>query len=288
LDADSMPARQRTILVTFATEGFYGQQKWLNDSAREHGVSESAAWTDVQLRLTDFYRDNRQIFASRRGFGYWLWKPYVILHALERANPGDFIIYYDVGRREMPHEISRPLEPLLEWCAVSNGGMLPGVYVPEHGPNMKWTKRECFVLMDCDSATYWRHPQIQATFSVWQKSERSMAFVAEWLKWCCNPAVLTDAVHRPELANFPEFVDHRHDQSVITLLALRHGVRAYGSPDRVLPGSKDINNLVDRIEGKEISLALRTLQRVTERRIRTRWSMLQRRLRSFVPSRSSS
>lgn len=265
-----MTGRPRTALLTFANPPFYVQQKQLNDSALAAGVDECASWTDARLRETSFYREHEAIFRAPHGFGYWLWKPYLIGRELERLGSGDILVYYDVGRRHFPYRITRPLDPLLDWCVHSNGGMLPGVYVPGHGSNRKWIKRECFVLMGCDSPEYWDHPQIQATYSVWQKSPRSEAFVEEWLNWCTNPAVLTDDIANPEIPNFPEYVAHRHDQAVATLLAIKHGIKCYGTPDTDIPGAKDINNLVDRIQGNEASIVLRNIRRGLERRLRER------------------
>lgn len=221
---------RRVTLLSFATKNFYPQQALLNRSASKHGISALAAWNDVDLRKTAFYRANRDILDVERGAGYWLWKPYLICEELAQLEAGDFLVYYDVGRRWMPHTISTSLAPLLRWCETENGGILPGTYIPEYGPNMDWTKRECFVLMDCDSRLYWEHPQIQATFSVWQKLPSTESFAAEWLDWCLKPGTLDEKVTMPTPSDFPSFKAHRHDQSIITNLALKRGVRCYGDP----------------------------------------------------------
>lgn len=266
-----MNARRQVKLLTFASTRFYPQQNILNRSAAAGGITDCLAWSETVLKSTEFYRAHRDILDASRGCGYWLWKPYLIGRELELLKTGDFLIYYDVGRPSLPHRISRPLFPLLDWCERQNAGVLPGVYVPEHGPNSKWTKRECFVLMDCDRSIYWQHPQIQATYSVWQKSEQSRALLDEWLQWCITPGVLTDAVSLPHVKNFPDFVDHRHDQSVITNLSIKHGIKCYGDPQVALPGSKDINNLVDRMTGNEASVFCRNLGRTAEQACR--WAL---------------
>ena len=137
----------------------------------------------------------------------------------------------------------------------NNGGMFPGVYIPEHGRNAKWTKRECFVIMNCDEQKYWDHPQIQATFSVWQKNPQSVGILDEWLRWCTTPGVISDDAAYPDINNFADFVDHRHDQSVLTNVAIRNGLRCYGAPEVPIvesgdpDASKDINIVVSVIAG---------------------------------------
>lgn len=263
-----MAAPRNTTLLTYATSKFYHQQKALNSSAARHGIKSMASWTDHDLRRTTFYRQNRTVLDVARGSGYWLWKPYLICEELSRLEPGSFLVYYDVGRRWMPHQISTSLDPLLHWCEAENGGIIPGAYIPEHGPNMNWTKRECFAVMGCDTAPYWEHPQIQATYSVWQKRPEVVDFATEWLKWCLTPGALTDDIVMPEITNFPNFQAHRNDQSIITNLALMRGIKCFGQPYRILPRSKDINNLVDRIEGRERRIAVRNFCRRVKGRFR--------------------
>jgi hypothetical protein len=265
-----MSTARKIRLVTFASDGFHAQQAYLNKSARNSGVTEFAPWSEREIKTTDFYETHKAILDVKRGVGYWLWKPYIIRRELDSLKDGDFVLYYDVGRPSIPHRISRPLDPLLGWCERKNGGMLPGVYAPEYGRNAKWTKRECFILMGCDERMYWDYPQIQATYSVWQKSRHSETFVDEWLSWCCVPGMLADETTHPGPSNFPDFVDHRHDQSVVTNLALRRGVTCFGDPNEKVPGSKDINNLVDLIVGRYKSIALRNVRNFLRRQFNSR------------------
>jgi hypothetical protein len=258
---NEMIGRRRVRLLSYATPGFYSQQRVLAESALRVGLKDVAPWTDIELRKTAFYRRHVDILDSQPGAGYWLWKPFLINEELKRLESGDFLVYYDVGRAWMPHKISTSLKPLLEWCENDNGGILPGVYIPEHGPNKDWTKRECFVSMGCDAPKYWEHPQIQATYSVWQNVPRVAEFASEWLHWCITPGILTDEVKSPSPPNFSTFRAHRHDQSVITNLALLRSIKCYGNPQTILPESKDINNLVDRISGRESRIVIRNFSR---------------------------
>lgn len=264
-----MGQARQVKLLTFATASFCAQQASLNWTAARGGITSCVPWTEAAIRATEFYRNYRNILDAERGAGYWLWKPYLICRELSSINNGDFLVYHDVGRASMPHRISRSLSPLLDWCEKHNGGILPGVYVPEYGPSTRWTKRECFLIMDCDEPRYWEHPQIQATFSIWQKSDMSRAFAEEWLRWCITPGALTDDVLLTGVCNFPDFVDHRHDQSVVTNLSIKRGIKCFGDPNRSMRGSKDINNLVDKIAGKNANILCRTALRTLERRFRS-------------------
>ena len=43
----------------------------------------------------DFYQKNKSILESKRGGGYWLWKPYIINKILNKINENDVLLYLD-------------------------------------------------------------------------------------------------------------------------------------------------------------------------------------------------
>lgn len=48
--------------------------------------------------LKIFWVKNAEFMMSnRRGYDFWLWKPYVILSTLQDSEPNDVIIYMDAG-----------------------------------------------------------------------------------------------------------------------------------------------------------------------------------------------
>ena len=230
----------RTTLVTFATPELRGLQETQAESAvTKSGFTDVITWDAPRLRETAFYSAYRDILSQPRGSGYWLWKPFIILDALRQSQPGDIVVYYDVGRRR-PHVFRTSISPLVERCNAM-GGMLPGVYIPLMGPSRRWTKRDCFVLMECDSPEYWNHCQIQATFSVWENCQKAVHFVEDWLAYCADSRILTDAPNQCGQDNLSDFIDHRHDQSVLTNLVVKHGIHCLGDARRHTPFSKDIN-----------------------------------------------
>ena len=96
--------------------------------------------------------------------------------------------------------------------------------------NSVWTKRDCFVLMKCDSAKYWEGEQAGAFFQVYRKTTDSVSFVREWFDFCQNKRILIDVPNMCGLPNLPGFRDHRHDQSVLSLLAVKHNIELFPDP----------------------------------------------------------
>lgn len=224
-------------------------QRHLHRSALAHGgVDESDPWELGRIRDSEFYRRNRDILTQPRGAGYWLWKPYIILESLKSMAAGDFVIYHDIGKpRQDMHKRNRffrDVSPGLEFTRL-NGGIFPGVYVPRYGPNKAWIKRDCFILMGCDAPLYWQHCQIQATYNVWQVRPETIDFVEQWLAFCEDPRILTDQPNEMGEENWPAFIDHRHDQAVLTNLCLSLGVGSLGSPRETIYRHRNFNFFVE-------------------------------------------
>ena len=55
----------------------------------------------LNMRVFDhdhgFFKMNEHILLQKRGAGYWLWKPYVLLRELYLAEEGDVIVYSDAA-----------------------------------------------------------------------------------------------------------------------------------------------------------------------------------------------
>lgn len=85
--------------------------------------------------------------------------------------------------------------------------------------------------------------------------------MSEWLEWCSDPRCLIDRVNELSLSNHPDFLDHRHDQSILTLLAYRSGAPYLDFSDSVLfrllslrPQSSLAHNILKRIDDSELIL----------------------------------
>lgn len=168
-----------------------------------------------------FFHRNKNILQQKKGNGLWLWKPYFIQKSFEKIREGDYLFYSDAG--------SYFLESMRELIAAP---YLDKDLMVFELPFLEkqFTKRDAFVLMDCDSGQYANSRQIIGGFSLWRKSAFTMRFVEEWLTFAQDERVLSDNENTCGLSNYPEFVAHRHDQSVFSLLTKKHGLIAYRDP----------------------------------------------------------
>lgn len=214
--------------VTFGTAEFIQSAEYALDAARPY-FSCLHPWNPARLRSTPFYAAHRAVLDEPRGGGYWLWKPFILREALAAAREGEVVMYLDAGAAL----IGDP-EPLVSLCERDSVVLFAGHYRTPSVPNTcrHWTKRDCFVLMNCDQTRYHDAPMADASVLLVRNDASGRAFVAEWLQYATNPLVLTDAPNRCGRDNLPGFVDHRHDQSVLSLLAARDGRTLWRGPSQ--------------------------------------------------------
>ena len=83
-------------LVTFADKKFTDKQKFVNTYSKNNGLT-PLPYSFDWLKTTDFYSDNIELFNESVGVGYFCWKPYIILDAMNKLNDGDMIFYCDTN-----------------------------------------------------------------------------------------------------------------------------------------------------------------------------------------------
>jgi len=129
-------------------------------------------------------------------------------------NEGDVLIYSDA--------CSRPSDVALFQRLALEHGIVSCECV--HGQPV-FTKRDTFLLMDADDqAERLDLIQRQATVIGFKNIPSVRAFVQEWAGYCTDARIVTDLPNRMGLPNHPSFIDHRHDQSVYSILTHKYGM----------------------------------------------------------------
>ena len=216
----------KKILVSFATDRFKKSLEHLRETAKPHfnGIAE---YSDANIK--PFIQENIAIFKYQRGFGYWLWKPYIILETLKQLSDGDILFYVDAG-----NSIVNDLSPVFDVVDNDSKGLLlfenrDGNHEGKVWTNKMWTKYDCFHRMNCLEDKYINGFQIDGSYAVVKKNEFTLNFYEEYLKYAKDPQIITDLpnIHGN---NFPEFRDHRHDQCIASLLSIKHNITIFNCP----------------------------------------------------------
>lgn len=162
-----------------------------------------------------FYEKNSKILDSKKGAGYWLWKPYLILKAMEKINDGDIIFYLDLG-----DHLHTNIYDIVNKITIDNSGffLVSGNFI-----NKNWTKYDCFNLMDCTGEKYMETNQLEAGCCAFRKSDDVISFLKEWLFFCSNYQIISDD---PSDKNDHHLNEHRYDQSILTNLKIKYGIKS--------------------------------------------------------------
>jgi len=200
--------------ISFATSNMYGTQRELIESITNYGI-ESIEYGEnsIDSKYTIDYAHILNNFNCRGG-GYWLWKPYIILDQMNKSNEGDVIMYTDAGMCA----ISDPNQLL---CVLDNNWL--GLFNMDI-PLIKYTKRECFKILGSDTVDYHNLPFVDASVILVKVCKQSRDFMLEYQHHCENDQCLTD-IPMDRNIQYPEYMgDHRHDQSILSILSLKYGM----------------------------------------------------------------
>lgn len=252
-------------LVTYSTPAYELRRRILHASALLSGCAEHvSSWSPSRLNKSGFAKTCPGIRLSERGGGWWAWKPFVILKELEGMKDGDYLLYCDTGRIYPFKILDRPLTSLVLWMKERGQFCLPGVEIPWNGPMSRWTKRDAFVLTGCDDEGYYRATPIQASFSLWKVCEESRGLAAQWLEWCSDRRLVTDDPNRCGHDNLPDFVDHRHDQCLLSLLCIKNDISgiSMGNHQPDFDEKNPANVAENRGESKAHSIRLALLRKL--------------------------
>lgn len=224
------------IFVTFANTPWrrarariLRQAKGMGVYDRLHGFDEHGL--DGSFRAK--YKE--QLVEGSRGYGYWCWKPQVILQALERMDEGDVLQYTDAGCHLNTAGRWR-LAEYFDMAERSATGILAFQGKPPEQPlpplacapldltEYRWVKGDLLDHFGVRENTSITHTQtIGAGVIFVRKCTSAIKLIREWASVIADGFFFIDDTPSRS-PNLPGFVEHRHDQAIFSLLCKRHGV----------------------------------------------------------------
>ena len=179
---------------------------------------EISCYTEENLKSDfEFWEKHSNFIENNpRGYGYWLWKPYVIKKTMEKLKNGDILLYLDCGceiditQKEKIHDyLQLPKNELIIACG-------PNGYYAEKN----WQKMDLLVKMDMVNDGFMNSPHREAGMIMFLVCNRTIDFVNQWYELACDYHNIDDSPS--ERPNDGSFVEHRHDQSIFSLLTKKY------------------------------------------------------------------
>ncbi len=200
----------KIVVCTFASKAYAGSAAVLRFSAlREGGADAVRVFTEDDVAEWFEAHPALGVPEDARGYGWWSWKPWCIARALRDLAEGDVVVYCDAAMI-----FERSVRPLAEATEHATFFRLTGQGLTHR----RYTKAELLGLMKAE--THVDDQQINAAIQIWRNTPQARGLLARYEAWCALPAAVDDA--RDPAAQDPEFVDHRHDQSILGLLAAKN------------------------------------------------------------------
>ena len=213
------------LCINYADEKFRPWQQLQTYTAYHFGADKVREYSPKDIPA-DFYEKNKLILDQPRGAGYWIWKPLIIKDALSNVDEGDYVFYADSGAFYI-HDIHALIDAMENAKTNVMGFDGYSEYIERI-----WSKRDAFILMDCDEEKYANTRQYGAGFILLKKSSDSVSLIDEFLYYVQDPRIVTDMPNQLGKENYPGFKENRHDQTVFSLLMKKHNIKPFRHPSQ--------------------------------------------------------
>lgn len=211
------------LAINYSDNRFRNAQKFNTKRALKLGVDRVIEYSYDTLP-DEFKEKYKTRFSYQRGGGYWIWKPYIILDALSKVKEGDYVVYLDSGSalvqniHYLIHAMNQENIDVMVFCIT----LLEKFY----------TKRDAFILMDCDKKEIRETPQICSGYLILKKSRFSCELMEQFMEYVADDRITMDQDNVMGKENYVGFVENRHDQTVLSLLCKKHGIQPFRDPSQ--------------------------------------------------------
>jgi hypothetical protein len=169
-------------LLTFSSPGYDSPQRFINQASESSFFQSISVYSDEHVSEL---KKSRPIFFrlwKRRGYGFWIWKPRLILTALNATPEGEYLVYLDQGFHIQKSGAKR-LQQYIE--LLESSGSLIGVfsagenYRPEFFVRQQAVKRHNPEFYNSGFGDY-----IYAGILIIKNVEASRGAINEWKEMC--------------------------------------------------------------------------------------------------------
>lgn len=165
----------------------------------------------------------KKFLSSTRGYGYWMWKSFLVSRMMELSSDDDLICYADIGCTFNDAGIAR----FGEYCALTSeyGSLCFDLGHLERA----YTKMDTYKKIFPETLDHLNTGQRCATTFFLKNTQDNRNIFEEIKKISVenNHFYITDVPSQEQ--NHEEFKEHRHDQSVFSLMSKKY--KFYCIPD---------------------------------------------------------
>ena len=214
------------IFVTFGA----GEEKYIEagnrlvEQAKQTGYFDKIIfYTEKDLINDKFFWDQHSEFISKnkKGYGYWIWKPYVIKKTMETMKNGDILMYLDCGC-EIGGSKQLSIPKFFDY--VKKDKIITTICKRWICFDKEWCKMDVLLHFDMQNSELINTRQYQAGAVMYYVCDKIKSFIDLWYETVCDYHMIDDS---PSIKpNFKSFREHRHDQSIFSLLLKKYNIQS--------------------------------------------------------------
>lgn len=218
------------VFITFGAGG----QNYIDAGERLIKQAKSTGYFDKIILYTDKDLKNDKEFWNRhcdfitknkKGYGYWIWKSYIIKKTMEIMNDGDILLYLDCGC-----EIGGSKQLLIP--RFFNVVKKDKIICTRAQVEKKWCKMDLLLHFDMQDSKLINLRQNQAGIVMFYICEETKFIVDLWYNTGCDYHMIDDS---PSIKrNIKYFREHRHDQAIFSLITKKYNIYSKQSLEKCI------------------------------------------------------
>lgn len=227
----------KKIFITFGggAQNYYDAGNRLVEQVKKLDLfDEAKLYTDIDLKNDiDFWNKHGNFIENnKRGYGYWIWKSYIIKREMDNMMDGDILLYLDAGC-EVDYKKKELFKDYFNYVKQDFiiGNNLGSKYLEKN-----WTKMDLINYLDMKDYLNTEHRE--GGINMFYVNYYTRHLVNEWYRISSIYNLIDDS---PSVSNNdPAFKEHRHDQSIFSLLTKKYRIFS----------DKNISLIVEAIRNK--------------------------------------
>ena len=211
---------RKFVFITFGApkKKFHNALSRIYNEAKQFSLfDEIICYDETELKKDEVFWSKNGSFIENnvRGYGYWIWKPYLIYKKLIDLNENDILVYADCGC-EINVNGKKRFNEYIDMLDNNedNYGIIS--FQMEH-LEKKWTKKAILEWFKVDENIK-NTGMCVASIQIIKKNNHSMFVINEWMNNMKYELINDDILNEESY-----FIENRHDQSIYSIIVKKYG-----------------------------------------------------------------
>jgi hypothetical protein len=192
-------------------------KRLINEATQLQVFDNTRLYSDSDLKDDEiFWRQHKDFITNnKRGYGYWIWKSYIIKKTMSNMKDGDILLYADSGCTLSQNK--KYIQELFK--KIENDKIIASL---TSYSDVQYTKQDLIIHLGMENSEQIKTKQRQATSIMFYVCDETRNLVDLWYDTCCNYHMIDDSQSLAK--NDVSCCGHRHDQSIFSLLTKKYNI----------------------------------------------------------------